>query len=174
MRLWCWLGKSGWVSLEMPPVWYRRERELMPILNYTTSIAVEKTMGEITGALARRGVTRISTLFNDEGVASGLGFTMKTDYGYRDFELPVRTEGVFAAMKADSKVPRSQCTPQQAAKVAWRIAKDWLEAQAALIDAQLASLDEVMLPYMVDAKGQTVYQVFRSNQKALEAGESHV
>ena len=28
----------------------------MPILNYTTSIEVEKTMGEITGALARRGV----------------------------------------------------------------------------------------------------------------------
>lgn len=140
----------------------------MPILNYTTSIAVEKTMGEITAALARRGVTRISTLFNDDGVPSGLGFTMKTDYGYRDFELPVRTEGVFAAMKADAKVPRTQCTPQQAARVAWRIAKDWLEAQAALIDAGLAQLDEVMLPYMLNEKGQTAYALFRANQRELE------
>lgn len=142
----------------------------MPILNYTTSIDVSKTMGEIQGSLARRGVTRISTLFDDNGVAAGLGFTMKTDYGFRDFELPVRTDGVLAAMKADPKVSRSAVNPQQAARVAWRIAKDWLEAQSALIDAQLATLDEVMLPYMVDANGQTVYAVYRSTQKAIEAG----
>lgn len=141
----------------------------MPIMNYTTSIAVEKTMGEINAALARRGVTRISTMYDDRGVASGLGFTMKTEYGFRDFELPVRVEGVLAAMKADAAVKPGQRTPEQAARTAWRIAKDWLEAQAALIDAQLASLDEVMLPYMVDAKGQTMYAVYRSNQKAIGA-----
>ena len=61
----------------------------MPILNYTTSIEVSKTMGEIQSALARRGVTRISTMFDDDGVPAGLAFTMKTDYGFRDFELPV-------------------------------------------------------------------------------------
>jgi hypothetical protein len=141
----------------------------MPIMNYTTSVDVSKTMGEIQGALARRGVTRISTMFDDNGVAAGIGFTMKTDFGPRDFELPVRTEGVLAAMKADAKVPRSQCNPQQAAKVAWRIAKDWLEAQSALIDAQLATLDEVMLPYLVDTNGQTLYTAWRSTQKAIEA-----
>lgn len=141
----------------------------MPILNYTTSVAVEKTMGEINAALARRGVTRISTLYDERGVASGVAFTMKTDYGIRDFELPVRTEGVLAAMKTDPAVKPGQKTPEQAARVAWRIAKDWLEAQAALIDAQLASLDEVMLPYMVDAAGQTMYALYRSTQKAIES-----
>jgi len=141
----------------------------MPIMTYTTEIDVEKTIGEVTKALARRGVTRISTMFDAEGVPSGLGFTMKTDYGFRDFELPVRTAGVLRAMQRDSKVPKSKQTPQQAARVAWRIAKVWLEAQSALIDAELATLDEVMLPYMVDAKGKTVYEVFRSNQKAIES-----
>ena len=142
----------------------------MPILNYTTSIDVSKTMGEIQGALARRGVTRISTMFDDAGVAAGLGFTMKTDFGPRDFELPVRTSGVLAAMKADAKVSRTQCTPEQAAKVAWRIAKDWLEAQSALIDAQLATLDEVMLPYLIDGNsGKTLYAAWRSTQKEIEA-----
>lgn len=142
----------------------------MPILNYTTEIAVEKTIGEVTKALARRGVSRISTMFDDDGVPAGLGFTMKTEYGLRDFELPVRTAGVLGAMKRDAKVPRSKVTPEQAARVAWRIAKDWLEAQSALIDAELATLDEVMLPYMVDAKGQTVYELFRGQQLALEGG----
>jgi len=133
----------------------------MPILNYTTSISVEKSMGEVIGALTRRGVTRISTLFSDEGAPSGVAFTMKTDYGFREFELPVRVDGVLKAMTADTKVPRSQCNRQQAARVAWRIAKDWLAAQSALIDAELASLDEVMLPYMIDNKGRTAYSIMR-------------
>lgn len=147
----------------------------MPILNYTTSIAVEKTMGEIIGTLASRGVTRISTLFDEAGTPTGVGFTLRTDYGFRDFELPVRTAGVLAAMQADKKVPRSSCNAQQAARTAWRIAKDWLAAQAALIDADLAKLDEVMLPYMVDATGHTVYEVFRGQQLAIESkGKSDV
>ncbi|WIA96433.1 hypothetical protein [Curtobacterium sp. MCBA15_004] len=143
----------------------------MPILNYTTTIPVGKTMGEVQYALARRGVKSISTLFDDEGHPSGLGFTMKTDYGLRDFELPVRTEGVLPAMTADKSVPRAKCTPEQAARVAWRIAKDWLEAQAALIDAGLASLDEVMLPYMLTDSGRTVYVETRRGLLALESGE---
>lgn len=143
----------------------------MPILNYTTTISVEKTMGEIQGALARRGVTRISTLYTQDGTASGISFVMQTEYGMREFELPVRTEGVLAAMKADSKIPASKCTPDQAARVAWRIAKDWLEAQSALIDASLATLDEVMFPYMVDGKGQTAFSVFKNAQLAIEGSK---
>lgn len=141
----------------------------MPILNYTTEVQVGKTMGEIQTALARRGVQRISTLFDDDGTPAGLGFTMKTEYGVHEFELPVRTTGVLTAMKRDPKVPASKCTPEQAARVAWRIAKDWLEAQAALIDAELATLDEVMLPYMVTDTGRTVYVETRQRLLAIES-----
>jgi len=143
---------------------------LMPILNYTTEIAVGKTMGEIQTALARRGVQRISTLFDDDGTPAGLGFTMKTDYGVRDFELPVRTAGVLVAMSRDSKVPKAKQTAEQAARVAWRIAKDWLEAQSALIDAGLASLDEVMMPYLITDTGRTMYVETRQRLLAIESG----
>lgn len=145
----------------------------MPILNYTTSIDVSKTMGEIQGALARRGIRSISTLYDEDGTPAGLAFTMRTEYGYRDFELPVRTAGVLAAMRADPKVTRSACNPAQAARVAWRIAKDWLEAQSALIDAGLASLDEVMFPYMVttydEGRAITMFDTFREKQLAITA-----
>ena len=140
-------------------------------MNYTTDIAVSKTMAGIQAALARRGVRSISALYDDDGAPAGLAFTMKTDYGFRDFELPVRTDGVLAAMENDPKVPRAKCTREQAARVAWRIAEDWLKAQAALIDASLASLDEVMLPYMVTRydgdRALTVYGAFREQQLAL-------
>lgn len=142
----------------------------MPILNYSTTIAVEKSMGEVIGALTGRGVTRISSMFDDEGKPAGINFTMKTDYGVREFELPIKVEGVLKAMTADRKVPRSQCTHEQAARVAWRIAKDWLLAQSALIDAELATLDEVLLPYMVAGpRGETVYSMIRAQgMKELE------
>lgn len=145
----------------------------MEIMNYSTQIAVSKSVGDVTGALTRRGVTRISTIFDDDGTPAGLGFSMKTEYGIRDFELPVRTDGVLAALKLDTRTSGSQRTPEHAARVAWRIAFDWLKAQSALIDAQLASLDEVMLPYMVarydkNGVGITAYQQYTDNQKQLE------
>lgn len=44
---------------------------------------------------------------------------------------------------------------------------------AALIDAQLATLDEVMMPYMVAGydgdRAITMYGAFRAKQKALES-----
>lgn len=142
----------------------------MPILNYTTEIAVEKSMGEVIGALTKRGVTRISTVFDDDGKPAGIAFTMKTDYGIREFELPVRVEGVLATLIKDKVQPKYR-TYEHAAKVAWRIAKVWLEAQSALIDADLATLDEVMTPYMVAGKsGETVYQMLRTaGLKELES-----
>ena len=90
----------------------------MPILNYTTKVDVSKTMGEIQGVLARRGVSRISTLFDDDGNAAGIAFTMKTEYGVREFELPVRTSSVLAAMQADPQVPKASKTTEQAARTA--------------------------------------------------------
>jgi hypothetical protein len=141
----------------------------MPIANYTTDVAVEKTMGEVVGALQRRGVTRISTMYEDDGSPKGIAFTLKLPYGLFDFELPVRTEGVLRALKRDKVQPRYQ-TPEHAAKVAWRIAAEWLRAQSALIDAELVTMEEVMLPYMIaNGRGQTTYDLFLANQKEISA-----
>lgn len=141
----------------------------MAIANYTTDVAVEKTMGEVVGALQRRGVVRISTMYEDDGSPAGIAFTLKTPYGPRDFELPVRTEGVYRALLRERQGnSRIKATPDQAAKVAWRIAAEWLRAQGALIDAELVSMDEVMMPYMLDGRtGKTAYQLYIGEQKEI-------
>ena len=51
-------------------------------------------------------------------------------------------------------------TPEQAERVAWRILKDWLEAQLALVQTEMVSLDCVMLPYMQADDGRTVYELY--------------
>ena len=141
----------------------------MGIAFYTSDIQVSQTVGEIQGILARRGVTRISTMYTDDGEPAGLGFTLRTDFGVRDFEMPVRIDGVEAALTQDETLPRKHRNRAQAQRTAWRIAHSLLVAQMALIDAQLATLDELMLPFMVDGHGVTAYEALRASQRTLEA-----
>ncbi|MFT8359258.1 hypothetical protein [Bifidobacterium aquikefiri] len=139
----------------------------MSIANYSTSISPVKTAGEIMKMLSTHGVTNISVSY-DEGVQSGLSFIITTEFGDRDFSLPIRIDGVLQTMKSDHTIPRSKCTREQATRVAWRIARDWLRAQLALIEAGLAGLDEVMMPYMVGEQGQTMWELYTGGQRQIE------
>ena len=68
----------------------------MTIANYSTSIAPEKTAGEIMGMLARHGATNISIAYTN-GRATGMTFSVATQFGEHAFSLPVRAEGVLKA-----------------------------------------------------------------------------
>jgi hypothetical protein len=143
----------------------------MPILNYTTTISADKTASEIGRTLAKGGAASVSTMY-DEGRPVGVGFSLATPHGDRHFRLPVNVDGVHAALSRDRSVPARYQVPAQAERVAWRIVKDWIEAQVALVQAQMATLDEVMLPYLLEGgSGRTLYQVYVANEHAaLEAG----
>lgn len=130
----------------------------MPILNYTTQIAVEKTAGEIQKKLAAAKASSVLSEYDPEGVMNAMSFQIMTPHGLLSFRLPARVDGVFTRL-CDSNVPRRLQTREQAARVSWRIVKDWVEAQLAIVDAEQAELAEVFLPYMQDpSSGETVYQ----------------
>lgn len=136
------------------------------VLNYTTSIGVDRTVGEVSKILSRRGVASISTRYDENGTAVGLGFAMRTPHGDRHFALPVNVDGVHALLLDNPRGP-SYRTRAHAERVAWRIARDWLVAQLALIDANMATLDQVMLPYLVtDNAGGTLYERYREREQA--------
>lgn len=146
------------------------------ILNYTTTIAADKSAGEVLAILGRHGASSVSLLYTD-GQPSGMAFTISTPYGPRDFQLPANSAGVRATLDRQMRagqIPRSAKLrdPQQANRVAWRILKDWVEAQLAIIEAGMATLDEVMLPYLITPSGRTLAAVYRdtATREALEAG----
>lgn len=62
-------------------------------------------------------------------------------------------------------------TDGQAERTAWRNIRDWVLAQMAIIEAGMAQMDEVFLPYLTDHAGKTLYQVYQSGQLALGSGE---
>ena len=141
----------------------------MPLLNYTTTIAVAKTVGEIHGLLVQAGARQIATEYSATGSPLAIAFLSETVAGPRRFLLPVNAERVQAVLKRE-KVPPKYRTIEQAERVAWRIVKDWVEAQLAIIRTEMVTLDQVMLPYMKGDDGRSMYELYRDQQLALPSG----
>lgn len=143
----------------------------MPLLNYTTTVGVDKTIGELHALLVKAGARQIMTDYEAGGIPTGLVFTVETAYGPRSFALPVNARSVLKILWSE-KVERRYRTEAHAQRVAWRILKDWVEAQLALTASGMAALDQIMLPYMRDAQtGTTVYDLYSGQQLALAAGD---
>lgn len=144
----------------------------MPILNYTTKISSQKTISEISSILASHGARAISVDYDDSGQPMGLVFLIEASGVNLNFRLPSRHQGIYKLLCDDPKVPKRLKDEGQARRVAWRIVKDWVEAQVAIIDAGLAELPEVFLPYVVMRDGQTLYSsAARSNFRLQSGGE---
>lgn len=141
----------------------------MALLNYTTTVPVARTIGTVQGLLVEAGARRIQTEYDHVGTPTNIAFAVETAYGLRYFTLPVQASRVTAVMKRDRTVPPRYKTPEQGERVAWRIVKDWLEAQLAIIKTEMVTLDQVMLPYMRADNGQTTYELYRDQQLALPA-----
>jgi hypothetical protein len=129
----------------------------MAILNYTTKIDAFKTISEIQSMLVKRGVKSIIVDYDDTGIPVGLTFFLYINDSPINFKLPSNYPGVLRVMIKDKKIPKSALTKEQATRVSWRILKDWIEAQMALIDAQIAKLEQVFLPYAVTDTGETLF-----------------
>lgn len=142
----------------------------MPILNYTTSVPVDKSVSEIQRALAKAGAESVSVDYAN-GQVSAIKFVIRLGSVPILFRMPCSVDGVMTALKK-ARVQRRQMTAEHAARVAWRIVKDWTLVQLALVEAHQAQLTEVFLPYVVNDNGQTLFQHFQANaQKMLAAGE---
>lgn len=129
----------------------------MALLNYTTQIAADKTAMEIQTMLSKAGALAIMMEY-DNGIASGLTFKIGTNSGPVSYQLPCNISQVLLVLKREPKVPRRLVTPEQAARVGWRILKDWVEAQLAFIQLGQVSLDQVLLSFAITPGGKTVYE----------------
>lgn len=141
------------------------------LLNYTTSIPVDKTVREMQEMLRLSGAMEVSLRYSD-GRATGLTFTAPTQYGPQHFILPVDVEAVRLILvknRPRGASPNSKpYSIEQAERVAWRVARSWLEAQLAMIQIGLAKIDQIMLPYMNVGGEQTVYDKYLESQQYLQ------
>jgi hypothetical protein len=141
----------------------------VPILNYTTTVSAAKTLAQVQAMLVKARATSVAFEYHEGGRVKGISFCAGTPLGERWFALPINTPGV--AKVLHRQFPRRNFVTgpgaDQAERVACRIVKDWLEAQLAIIESEMVTLDEVMLPYMRAGDSGTVYDLYRGSQLAL-------
>ncbi len=134
----------------------------MPILNYTTSITVQKTAGEIQEILARVGARTVVIEYGPERIPDAISFQVEVEHKFVSYRLPSNWRGVHKALQ-QSNAERKFKTEDQARRVAWRIIKDLIEAEVATIEANVVDLPEVFLPYMVNPDtNMTLYEEFKA------------
>ena len=156
----------------------------MPIANYTTTVAPEKSSGEIHGMLVSHGASHILTDYKD-GKPSGIAFMIATPYGERPFRLPANVDRVAEVLLKELQTSsyrrwdtqyqeqRRAKLKEQANRVAWRILKDWVRAQMAILETEMVTIDQVFLPYMeVGNQGKTLYEVMVDRHLQLTQGEN--
>lgn len=139
----------------------------MPILNYTTKISVQKTVGEIHEILAKHGAKKVIFDYDEQGEILALLFSIETPVGIQGIRLPSNAQKVYTVLQRQ----KVKCDIEQAERVAWRIVKDWVEAQMAILESEMVEMDEIFLPYMVDQRGRTFFEAYRENQLMLEGEE---
>jgi hypothetical protein len=142
----------------------------MPLLNYTTKIPAEQTAAEIMSILVRKGATDILTHYGPEGMTTGLKWRMETANGPMGFSLPINTDAVFEILTRDQVMKTNPAARmQQANRTAWRIIKEWILAQMALIETEMVTVEEVFLPYMLTGR-QTLYQALSNGDLKMLPG----
>lgn len=141
----------------------------MPIKNFTTKISVEHTINDLQKILAKAKATAILTEYGPDALPSALSFRVDVNGNDIHFCLPVKIDGVAAALKRD----REYRDDAHARRVAWRIVKDWCDSQMALIDAGQAELAQVFLPYAQTATGETFYQKLKGKGFLQLTGPKH-
>ena len=122
----------------------------MPLLNYTTKVSAEKTASEIISLLSKKGATQVMMEFGDAGQPVGLKWRVDSPRGALGFALPINPEAVHKVLTAERVlVTNDQARKEQALRTAWRIVKEWVAAQMALIETGMVEMEEVFLPYML-------------------------
>lgn len=146
----------------------------MALLNYTTTVEAYKTVSEIEQMLVKHGAKSIMKQF-DDGMITSLSFLINTGVNDIPIKLPIRVDDVLQVLIEQKKMhPKAgiKATKDQANRVAWRILKDWIEVQMALLDIGMVQFEEIFLSYIETAGGKTIYEKLEEKHFLLELNKN--
>ena len=141
----------------------------MAILNYTTTVDAYKTVAEIEQILVKHKALSIMKNYDGEQITA-LSFIIDTGFNQISIKLPAKIDECLKVLENEKKkgTKNVKATKEQAERVAWRILKNWVEAQMALLDIQMVQFEEVFMPYIVDQYGRTLFEKLKEQQFLIE------
>ena len=127
----------------------------MAILNYSTKIDAWQTVNEIQQILVKHKATHFS-IRNEGSRPVALSFSIDFKSQPLNFLLPVNYKGISKILQNPTDVMKKTLSgkkikpdDEQAFRVGWRVVKDWIEAQLALVEVEMVKMEEVFLPYLI-------------------------
>lgn len=143
----------------------------MGLLNYTTKIDPDKTAAEIAKCLSMHGASAVMTEYDPvDSYVTALSFKVKMGDKEIAFRLPSDWKPVLKVLEEQwnkRKIGGPRPDRLQAVRVSWRIIKDWVEAQMALVETNMVTTAQVFLPYAVMPNGKTLSENVASNPQFL-------
>jgi len=146
----------------------------VPLLDYTTSVPVSRTVAQIQARLVEHGARAVMMEYGDDGRIKALSFNVKMPNGELPIRMPIDTAATLRVLERQAynrEIPARYANEEHAYRVAWRIIKDWVEAQVSLLETEMVRLEQIFLPYVITPGGQTIYQVMAGKGFLLGPGE---
>lgn len=138
----------------------------MALKNYTTKVPANRSVQEIQEMLQKGGASGVLLEYEKgTGRIGGLVFQIEFDGKKLGFKLPLAWRDAQAVLSAENN-PRAE-DDDYAYRVAWRILRDWVDVQMALIAIKQVQLPQVFLPYAIQGNGKTIYQNILENPGLL-------
>ncbi len=135
----------------------------MALLNYTTKIEPEQTIGEIQKMLSGHGVMAMMTDYDGPHV-SAVSFRMLVKGQPMGFKLPCNWRAVLKIFDNEGvRMKHGGTREAQAIRTAWRIIYEWMRAQLALVEVNMVTVPQVFLPYVIMRDGRTLSEHVETN-----------
>lgn len=144
----------------------------MPLLDYTTSVPVSRTIAQIQAKLVEHGARAVMMEYDDRGRITALAFKVKMPNGELPIRLPIDAAATLRVLERQAynrEIPARYAKEEHAYRVAWRIIKDWVEAQLSLLSTEMVTISQLFLPYAITKDGRTVYETLAEGKFRLLA-----
>ncbi len=152
----------------------------MTLFMETTEIPAEKTAAEIEAVLIKNNAQAILKDY-EGGELAAVSFKFRVNGNDVPFRLPCRWPAIAEILRRRAKISdfswkytgeydvrRRRTIEAKAKKVAWRQILRWVQAQLALVETNMVTVQEVFTPYMqIGAQGETVYQMIEARHPLM-------
>lgn len=147
----------------------------MKLKNYTSGVAVEKSISEIEKLLIGAGATAISK-FYEGGKTAGFIFQIPFNGVPIVFKLPSNPEAVRRVMMKPIKKKHKGTEKrinEQSERTAWALLKDWVHVQISMVNMEQGDGLQMFLAYAYNEKNSTTFydQIKDSGFKLLSSGK---
>jgi hypothetical protein len=146
---------------------------LKGLKNYTTEIPVQKTISEIEDILVKHGATDTWKQYDSAGKVIALNFAVNTEFGKVPFKFSIDANVICGVLREQVKQGSRGISMKQASdieharNVGWRIVKDWIDAQMAMVSLKMRKLEQIFLADIYDMRSEkTFFQILQGKKYA--------